>query len=144
MASRSTMPAVNVSKSKENSFTPPPLEKNTEKSTQRKTCQGPTWNPTSALQIPNKRIADQIFNNVQSNIVPDSQLQNKLAHLKRQVLETKKAALQKQHQALITINPILPIATNPVPSTAASPVAPIRVPATNPEEVKNSNFILFY
>ena len=130
------MPAVNVPDSRENSLTPPPPEKNTGKGTQRKTRQGTTKNLTPAPQIPNKRTADQAFHDAQSDIVPDSQLQNEVANLERQVLEAKKAALQKQLQALA--------AANPVPPTASSPAAPMGAPAGNPGEARNSNFGLFY
>ena len=68
------MPAINVPDSRENSLTPPPPEKNTGKSIQHKTRQGVIKNSTPAPQILNKRIADQVFYNAQSNIVPDSQL----------------------------------------------------------------------
>ena len=138
------MPAVNVPDSRENSLTPPPPEKNTGKGTQRKTRQGATKNPTPAPQIPNKRTADQAFHDAQSDIVPDSQLQNEVAHLERQVLEAKKAALQKQLQALTAANPVLPTTTNPVPPTAASPAVPTGAPTANPGEARNSNFGLFY
>ena len=57
----------------------------------------------------------------------DSQLQNEVASLERQVLEAKKAALQKQLQTLTVANP-----------------APTEEPTANPREVRNPNIRLFY
>ncbi len=61
-------------------------------------------------------------------MAPDSPLQNEVANLERQVLEAKKAALQKQLQTL----------------TAANPGPPTKGPAANQGEAKNSNSGLFY
>ena len=95
------MAAVNVSDSRDNSLTPLPSEKSTTgKSAPRKTRQGVAKNPNLAPQLTNKQTADQAFHDAASEIVPDSQLQNKVANLERQVLEAKKAALQKQLQTL--------------------------------------------
>ena len=129
MASRSTMVAVNVPDSRDNSLTPPPPEKSlTRKGAPRKTCQGATKNLAPTLLPPNKQTADQAFHDASSKMVPDSQLQNEVANLEPQVLEAKKAALQKQFQTLTTANPALPTER----------------PAENSREVRNSNFVLFY
>ena len=61
-------------------------------------------------------------------MISDSQLQNKVATLEQQVLEAKKAALQKQLQTLNI--------TNPTP--------PVERLVANPGKVKNSNFGSFY
>ncbi len=127
------MAALNVPDSRENSLTPPPPEKvTTGKGAQRRTRQGVSKNPTLAPQPTNKRTADQAFHDTPSEIVPDSQLQNEVASLERQVLEAKKAALRRQLQILTTINQ----------------GQPIEGPAANPGEARvetrNSNFGLFY
>ena len=123
------MAAVNVPDSRDNSLTPPPPEKSiTGKGAPRKTRQGATKNPAPTLLPPNKRTADQAFHDAPSEMVPDSQLQNEVANLERQVLEAKKAALQKQLQTLTTANPALPT----------------EGPAANSGEARNSNFGLFY
>ncbi len=123
------MAAVNGSDSRYNSLTPPPPEKSpNEKSAPRKTCQGVAKNPTPAPPLTNKWTADQAFHDAESEIVPDSQLQNEVAKLERQVLEAKKAALQKQLQTL----------------TLASTGTWAEEPAANPVGAKNSNFGFFY
>lgn len=60
------------------------------KSAQCKTCQGTTKNTTLVLQIPNKKTANQAFHDAYSNIISDSQLQNKVANLEHQSLRAKK------------------------------------------------------
>ena len=123
------MAAVNVPDSRDNSLTPPPPEKSTTgKGAPRKTRQGATKNPTLILPPSNKRTADQAFHDAPSEMVPDSQLQDEVANLKRQVLEAKKAALQKRLQTF----------------TATSPVLPKEGPAANQGEARNSNFGSFY
>lgn len=96
------MAAVNVPDSRDNSLTPSPPEKSTSgKGAPRKTRQGTARNPTPAPAhapapappVTNKRTADQAFHDASSEIIPDSQLQNEVANLERQVLEAKKAAL---------------------------------------------------
>ena len=138
------MPVVNVPDSRENSFISPSPEKNTGKSTQCKTRQGTTKNLNSTPQILNKRIVNQVFHDTKSDIVSDSQLQNKVANLEWQILKAKKAAQQKQLQVLVAVNPVPLTAANLVPTTAASPETPMGAPAKNLEETKNSNFGLFY
>ena len=133
MASGSTTAALNVPDSRENSPTPPPPEKvTTGKGAQRKTRQGASKNPTPAPQLTNKRTADQAFHDAPSEIIPDSQLQNEVASLERQVLEAKKAARQRQLQTL----------------TATNQGQPTEGPAANSGELRvearNSNFGLFY
>ena len=93
----------------------------------RKTRQGATKNPTPGPST-NKRTADLAFHDAPSEMVPDSQLQNEVANLERQVLEAKKAALQKQLQTL----------------TAANPAPPTEGPDANLVEARNSIFGLFY
>ena len=124
------MAAVNVPDSRDTFLTPPPPERNTTgKSTQRKTRQGGApKNPPSLPTATNKRTADQAFHDAPTELVPDSQLQDEVASLERQVLEAKKAALQKQLQTL----------------TAANPAPPVGEPTANPREARNSNFGLFY
>ena len=130
MASGSTMAAVNVPDSRDNSLTPPPPEKGTTaKGTQCKTRQGATKILTPAILPTNKRIAYQALHDAPSGIVSDSQLQNKVANLKRQMLEAKKAALQKRLQTLTVANP---------GPTRGSLVAQLV------EEARNLNFGLFY
>ena len=72
MALGSTMTAVNVPDSWDNSLTPPPPEKNTTgKGAQRRTHRGAkTATPASVLT--NKRTADQAFHDAPSEMVPDS------------------------------------------------------------------------
>ena len=127
MASGSTMTGVNVPDSRDNSLSPAPPEKG--KAPQRKTRQGGTAkNASSSLSATNKRTADQAFHDAPIEIIPDSQLQNEVASLERQVLEAKKAALQKQLQNL----------------TAANPTPSMEGPTANPTEARTSNFGLFY
>ena len=122
------MPAVNVPHSRDNSLTPLPLEINTTgKGTRRKTRQGGTVKNLPSLSA-NKRTADQAFHVAPSELAPDSQLHNEVANLERQVLEAKKAALQRQLQTL----------------TAANPASPMEQPTANPKEARNSNFGLFH
>ena len=64
--------------------------------------------------------------------------------MERQVLEAKKATLQKQLQVLTPVNLVLLSMTNLVPPTAASPAIPTGPPAANLGEAKNPNFGLFY
>lgn len=85
------MAAVDVPDSRDNSLTPPPPER-TGKGAPRKARQGATKNPTPAPPS-NKRTADQAFHDAPTEMAPDSQLQNEVANLERQVLEAKKAAL---------------------------------------------------
>ncbi len=95
------MAAVTFSGSRDNPFTLLlPRKSNNRKSAPRKTCQGVAKNPTPTPKLTNKRSADQAFHDTSSKIVSDSQLQNDRANLERQVLEVKKAALQKQLQTL--------------------------------------------
>ena len=130
MASGSTMAAFIVPDSRDNSLTPPPPEKSTTgKGPQRRTRQG-AKTATPAPVPTNKRTADQAFHDAPSEMVPDSQLQNEVANLERQVLEAKKAALQKQLQSLTAANPGPPT-ENPVP-------------VAQPGEARNSNFGLSY
>ena len=130
MASGSTMAAVNVSDSRDSSLTPPLQERNrTEKSTQQRERQGgPGKNLASPLPAANKRTANQAFHNPSSELVPDSQLQNEVANLERQVLEAKKVVLQRQLQTL----------------TTAKPASLIEEPTVNPKEARASNFGFFY
>ena len=129
MASGSTMAAVNVPDSRDDSLTPPPPEKSTTgKGAQRRTCQGAKA-ATPAPVPTNKQTADQAFHDAPSEMVPDSQLQNEVANLERQVLEAKKAALRKQLQTLTAANP--------------GPPAESPVPVAQPREVRNSNFGFF-
>ena len=122
------MAAVNVPDFRDNSLTPPPPERNTiGKGAQRQTRQGSTAKNLPSLSA-NKRTADQKFHDAPSELAPDSQLQNEVAKLERQVLEAKKAAFQRQFQTL----------------TTANPAPPTEEPAANPREVRNSNFGLFY
>ena len=81
-----------------------------------------------APPLTNKQTADQAFHDAPSEIIPDSQLQNEVANLERQVLEAKKAALQKQLRTL----------------TAANPVPPTEDPVAQPGGARNYNFGLFY
>ena len=124
------MAGINIPDSRDNSLTPPPPEKATAgKAAPRKTRQGATAkNPPSLPPANHKRTADQAFHDASSEIIPDSQLQNEVANLERQVLEAKKAALQKQLQTLA--------AANPTPPTEAASVTP--------GEARTSNFGLFY
>ena len=124
------MAAVNVSDSRDSSPTPPPQEQNTiGKGTQQKTRQGgPAKNPAPPLSAANKRTADQAFHHASTELVPDSQLQNKVANLERQVLEAKKVALQRQLQIII----------------AAKPAPPIEEPTVNSREARISSFGSFY
>ena len=124
------MAAVNVSDSRDSSLTPPPQERNViGKGTQRRTRQGgPAKNPAPPLPAANKRTADQAFHDASTELVPDSQLQNEVANLERQVLEAKKVALQRQLQIL----------------TAAKPAPPIEEPTVNQREARTSNFGSFY
>ena len=85
-------------------------------------------NPPSLPPANHKRTANQAFYDTSSKIIPDSQLQNKIANLEHQVLKTKKAAPQKQLQTLATANPTLP-------TEAAS---------ISPGEARTLNFELFY
>ena len=87
MASGSTMAAVHVSNSRDSSLTPPPQERNTTgKGAQRRTRQGgPAKNLPSLLPAANKRTADQAFHEGPTELFPDSQLQNEVANLERQV-----------------------------------------------------------
>ncbi len=120
------MAAANISDSRNNSLTLPPLEKtSTGKSAQYKTRQTKNLIPGPST---NKRIADQVFHDVSTKLVPDSQLQNEVADLERRVLEARKAALQKQFQTLTAVNP-------------ASPTEEL---VANPGGARNSNFGLFY
>ena len=101
------MAAVNVSDSRDSSLTPPPQERNTTgKGAQRRTRQGgPAKNLPSLPTGANKRTADQAFHDATTQLVPESQLQNEVANLERQVLEAKKTALQRQLQTLTATNP---------------------------------------
>ena len=92
------MAAVNVSDSRDSSFTPPPQERNTTgKGTQQRTRQGgPAKNPAPPPPVANKRTANQAFHDASTELVPDSQLQNEVANMERQVLEAKKVVLQRQ------------------------------------------------
>ena len=123
MASGSAIAAVNVP-------TPSRPEKSvTGKAAQCKTRQGSTAKNLPSLSLPSKKqTADQTFHDAPSKIIPDSQLQNDVANLERQVLEAKKAALQKKLQTLTAAN--------------STPLA--EKPAANLEEAKTSNFGLFY
>ena len=113
------MAAVNVPDSSDNSLTPPPPEGNTtEKGAQRKTYQGGIAKNFPSLSA-NKQTADQVFHDAPSELAPDSQLQNEVADLERQVLKAKKAAFQKQLQTL----------------TTANPAPPTEEPAANPREI---------
>ena len=120
------MAAVNVPDSRDNSLAPPPPEKGASgKAAQRKTRQGGTAkNPPLPPPSSNKRTADQAFHDAPSETIPDSQLQNEVASLERQVLEAKKPHYRNNSKA------------NPTPSTEG--------PAANPAEAKTSNFGLFY
>ena len=92
---------------------------------QRRTRQGsPAKNLPSLPTGANKWTADQAFHDATTQLVPDSQLQNELANLERQVLEAKKAALQSQLQTL----------------SAANPAPPMEEPTANPREGRTSNF----
>ena len=104
------MAAVNVPDSSDNSLTPPPPERNTiGKGAQRKTRQGgAAKNQPSLPTATNKRTVDQAFHDAQTELVPDSQLQDEVTNLERQVLEAKKAALQRQIQTLTAANPAPP------------------------------------
>ena len=95
MASGSPMAAVNVSDSRDSSLTPPPQERNTTgKSTQRRTREGGHAKNLAPLPpAANKRTADQAFHDASMELVPDSQLQNEVANLERQVLEAKKSSI---------------------------------------------------
>ena len=95
MASGSTMAAVNISDSRDSSLTPTPQEQNIiEKDTQQRTRQGgPAKNSAPPLPAANKRTADQAFRDASTELASDSQLQNEVANLERQVLEAKKVAL---------------------------------------------------
>ena len=75
-----------------------------------------------------KQTANQALYEDSSKIVLDSQLQKKLASLKQQVLEAKKAALKKQLQTLISVS-IRMLAEEP---------------AANRVRAKISNLGLFY
>lgn len=55
------------------------------------------------LQV-SKKTADQTFYNSPSNIIPNSELKNKVANIEFHIFEVKKAALQKQRQALTANN----------------------------------------
>ena len=107
----------------------PPKKGATGKAAQCKTRQGSTAKNLPSLSLPSKKqTADQAFHDAPSEIIPDSQLQNKVANFERQVLKAKKAALQKQLQSL----------------TAANSTPSAEGPAANPAEAKTSNFGLFY
>ena len=124
------MARINIPESRDNYLTPPPPEKTTAgKAAPRKTRQGARRpKPPSPPPANLKRTADQAFHDVSSKIIPDSQLQNEVANLEHQVLEVKKAVLQKQLQTLA--------ADNPTPQTKAALVTP--------GEARTSNFGLFY
>lgn len=129
MASGSTIASVNVPNSRDNSLSPPPPERViTGKGAPRKARQGGPVKNTLQGPPAKKRTADQAFHDASVGIVPDSQLQDKVANLERQVLEAKKAALQKQLQTL----------------AAANPPPPTEGPVANSGEGRSSNFGLFY
>lgn len=97
MALGSIIVAVNILNSRNISPTLLPLKRNTtEKSIKRKTYQGDVSKNLFFLSIAtNKQSANQSFYDTLTKLVPNSQLQNGVAGLKQQVLEAKKAALQK-------------------------------------------------
>ena len=130
MASGSTMAAVNAPDSRDSSLTPPPQERNTTgKDAQRRTRQrGLLKNPLSLHPAANRWTADQTFHEEPTKLVSDSQLENEVANLERQVSGAKKAALQRQPQSL----------------TVANPATLIEEPAANLRQVRNSKFGLFY
>lgn len=111
------MAAHNAPESEENSLTSSSLEKTITRGASRKTRQ--TKNPTSGPST-NKRTAEQAFHNAPTELVPDSQLENEVADLERQVLEAKKVVLQKQPQAL----------------TATTSATPTEIPVANPGEAR--------
>ena len=130
MTSGSTIAGINIPESRDNSLTPPPSEKTTaKKAVPCKTCQkAMAKNPPFLPPANHKRTTNQAFHEASSKIIPNSQLQNEVANLERQVFEVKKAALQKQLQTLV--------ATNPTPPTEAALITL--------GEVRTSNFGLFY
>ena len=66
------------------------------KNTPRKACQRVTKDFTIILLLTTKQNYNQLFHDAWSKIVSDSQLQNKVANLKKLVREAKKTALKKQ------------------------------------------------
>lgn len=77
MASGSTMAAVTTSRT--------PKKRTARKGAQRKTRQGATKNHTPAPPPTIKRTANQALHDDLSEMVPDSQLQNEIANLERQI-----------------------------------------------------------
>lgn len=89
------MTAYNVIDSMENSLNLSCSEKNIiGKASQCKTRQKITKNTTLALKVLNNITADQVFHFALSDKIFYSQLQNVIANLERQLLKTKKTALQ--------------------------------------------------
>ena len=104
MISGSTIAAVNVPDSK-NTLSRHLHQKRREKARRKKLAREQQKIPPPLRPQISEPTANQAFHDASSKIVPHSQLQNKVATLELQVLEAKKAALQKQLQNLTTANP---------------------------------------
>ena len=87
-----------------------------------------TKNLVPLLLTVNRQIADQVFHEISTELVLNSQLQNEVANLKRQVLNAKKVALQRQIQIL----------------TSAKLATPIEQLTVNQRDTKILNFGSFY
>ena len=127
MISGSTIAAVNVPDSK-NTLSRHLHQKRREKARRKKLAREQQKIPPPLRPQISEPTANQAFHDASSKIVPHSQLQNKVATLELQVLEAKKAALQKQLQNLTTANPALSV----------------KRPAANLEKARNENFGSFY
>ena len=128
MISKSTIIAVNVLESKNALSRHFYLKKRAKAHYKKLIKEQQKISPLMHPQI-SKLTANQAFHDASNKIVPDSQLQNKIATLELQVFKAKKAALQqKQLKNLIIANLILPVKRSVI----------------NLGEVRNLNFRLFY